>query len=178
MTALAYNDSFEISIYVACLSSYNAGRLHGVWIDATLDEDIIQEQVEEMLQDSPEEDAEEWAIHDYDGFGSLELSEYESFETVSAWANLIEEYGEPICLLSKDLNDDCPERVKDAWEDGYIGTFKNAYEYGEHLLNESGDLYNVCDSITRYFDFEEYGQDDLDDCIHFEYNDYLYVFNI
>lgn len=49
-------------IYVACLAAYNSGCLHGRWIDATTPEEIW-EQVRAMLADSPEPDAEEWAIH-------------------------------------------------------------------------------------------------------------------
>ncbi len=37
--------SAEIRIYVADLAAYNSGHLHGVWIDATLDTDYIQDQV-------------------------------------------------------------------------------------------------------------------------------------
>src|SRR5690606_8241996 len=42
-------------IYVADLAAYNAGTLHGVWIDVdgTTDVDEIQEQIAEMLRDSP-----------------------------------------------------------------------------------------------------------------------------
>ncbi len=58
----------EIRIYVACLAAYNNGKLHGAWIDATQDIDDIQEQVSQMLDESPEEDAEEYAIHDYEGY--------------------------------------------------------------------------------------------------------------
>ena len=49
-------------IYVACLAAYNSGCLHGRWIEATTP-DEIWEQVRAMLADSPEPDAEEWAIH-------------------------------------------------------------------------------------------------------------------
>jgi len=62
--------SEEIRIYMACLAAYNNGKLHGVWIDATQDLDDIQDQVNEMLEFSPEEGAEAWAIHDYEGYGS------------------------------------------------------------------------------------------------------------
>ena len=48
--------SEEIRIYVACLAAYNNGRLHGVWIDATDDIDDIQDQINEMLESSPEEE--------------------------------------------------------------------------------------------------------------------------
>ena len=67
----------ELRIYVADLAAYNAGILHGVWIDATLELDVIQEQVNTMLTASPEEGAEEYAIHDYEGFDGYNLSEYE-----------------------------------------------------------------------------------------------------
>ena len=61
-------------IYVACLAAYNNGCLHGRWIEATTP-DEIWEQVRAMLADSPEPDAEEWAIHDHDGFEGAPLSD-------------------------------------------------------------------------------------------------------
>jgi len=79
-------------IYVACLAAYNSSCLHGRWIDATTP-DEIWEQVRAMLADSPEPDAEEWAIHDYEGFEGANLFEYASFETVCELADFIEEHG-------------------------------------------------------------------------------------
>ncbi|MCH2458263.1 MAG: antirestriction protein ArdA, partial [Henriciella sp.] len=73
-------------IYVACLAAYNSGCLHGRWIDATTP-DEIWEQVRAMLAASPEPDAEEWAIHDYEGFEGASLSEYAAFETVCELAD-------------------------------------------------------------------------------------------
>ena len=46
-------------IYVACLASYNAGKLYGRWIDANQDADDIQSEVDAMLAASPAPDAEE-----------------------------------------------------------------------------------------------------------------------
>ena len=80
-------------IYVACLAAYNNGRLHGRWIDADQSVDEIWSEVQAMLAASPEPGAEEWAIHDYEGFGALRLSEWESFERVSAIAAGIEQHG-------------------------------------------------------------------------------------
>ena len=59
-------------IYVACLASYNSGILYGAWIDADQEPDAIMEEVSAMLKASPEEGAEEWAIHDYDNFEGIE----------------------------------------------------------------------------------------------------------
>lgn len=52
----------EIRIYVADLAAYNNGKLHGVWINACDDLDDIQDQINKMLSESPEEFAEELRI--------------------------------------------------------------------------------------------------------------------
>lgn len=56
--------SEEIRIYVADLAACHNGKLHGVWIDATQELDDIRDQINVMLAESPEEFAEEYAIHD------------------------------------------------------------------------------------------------------------------
>jgi antirestriction protein len=66
--------SDEIRIYVADLTAYNNGKLHGVWINARGDINDIWEQIKAMLATSPEGFAEEYAIHDYEGFGAYALS--------------------------------------------------------------------------------------------------------
>ena len=79
-------------IYVACLAAYNGGRLHGQWIDAT-EPDEVREEVRTMLADSPEPDAEEWAIHDHEGFEGCRISEWASFDSVCALADFVEQHG-------------------------------------------------------------------------------------
>ncbi|MBN9123640.1 MAG: antirestriction protein ArdA [Nitrosospira sp.] len=73
--------SDEIRIYVADLAACNNGRLHSIWINACDDINNIREQIKAMLTASPEGFAEEYAIHDYEGFGSYALSEYAGIET-------------------------------------------------------------------------------------------------
>ncbi|MCP5244917.1 MAG: antirestriction protein ArdA [Burkholderiales bacterium] len=87
--------STDIRIYVADLAAYNNGKLHGVWINATDDLDDIQKQVIQMLAESPEGFAEEYAIHDYEGFEGYALSEYEGLETAQKIACFIEERSGP-----------------------------------------------------------------------------------
>lgn len=84
----------EIRIYVADLAAYNNGKLHGVWIEACSDMDDIWKAVSKMLKSSPEPMAEEYAIHDYEGFGSVRISEYEGLESAREKALFIEEHGE------------------------------------------------------------------------------------
>ena len=68
------NETLKPKIYVACLASYNNGILHGNWIDADIGEDEINEEIQKVLKTSPIEDAEEFAVHDYDDFWEAELS--------------------------------------------------------------------------------------------------------
>lgn len=66
----------NVSVYVADLAAYNNGKLHGVWIELEpgMTADEIMEQVQEMLDDSPEDDAEEWAIHAEEGLNFGEFA--------------------------------------------------------------------------------------------------------
>jgi len=62
-------------IYVASLADYNAGRLHGRWIDADQPIQVIREEIAAMLAESKEHfGAEERAIHDHENVGGLSLS--------------------------------------------------------------------------------------------------------
>ncbi|MEU1176582.1 antirestriction protein ArdA [Streptomyces sp. NPDC005820] len=108
-------------IYVASLTDYNHGELHGEWIDADQDPDAIQDDVNAMLATSPTAKryggkAEEWAIHDYDDFGGIELGEWESFERVSALASLLRD--KPAALVAHFMGDghdleDIPDLISD-----------------------------------------------------------------
>lgn len=63
-------------IYVACLAAYNAGQLHGEWIYADREAHEILVDIKSMLERSPQSCAEEWAVHDYEGFSSISLGEW------------------------------------------------------------------------------------------------------
>jgi hypothetical protein len=54
-----------LRIYVASLSDYNDGVLHGAWINADQEADELHGDVGAMLRESIQPWAEEWAIHDY-----------------------------------------------------------------------------------------------------------------
>ena len=153
-------------IYVACLAAYNNGRLHGEWMDADQSPDELHEAVRQMLTTSPEPGAEEWAIHDYEGFGALRLSEWESFERVSAIATGIAEHGEAFAAwMSYDSERDPADN--EAFEDAYRGEWDSLHDYAENYADDIG-LYDMAeraaspyvvvdiDMLTRDLDIELY----------------------
>ena len=78
-------------IYVASLTDYNSGRLEGQWIDFDDYNDgyEIMNAIKDMLEELNEkykddENREEWAIHDYEGFPSSMYSEYMGEEDFQA----------------------------------------------------------------------------------------------
>lgn len=64
----ATNRDHHPEIWVGSLSDYNNGRLHGAWLDATLDPSELRDAIQFMLRGSYVPGAEEWAIMDYDDF--------------------------------------------------------------------------------------------------------------
>ncbi len=144
-----------IRIYVACLAAYNNGRLHGRWIDATQGETHIQNQVTAMLESSPEPEAEEWAIHDYEGFEGAPISEWESFESVANLAEFIEEHGALGGKLLEHFGGDL-EDAKTAF-DNYYGEFENLEDYARSLTEDCGT--EIPANLENYIDYAAMGRD-------------------
>jgi len=140
-------------IYVADLAAYNAGRLHGVWIEATDELEEINKQVQAMLAGSPEDHAEEYAIHDYEGFGGLSLSEFEGLERVHELALFIDENELGAALLSHfdgDLDEAC------AALENYAGTHESAADFAQELTEE---CQQVPENLAHYIDYEAMARD-------------------
>jgi antirestriction protein len=129
--------STEPRIYVACLAAYNNGLLHGGWIDADQSADELLEAVARMLASSPQPGAEEWAIHDYEGFGSLRLSEYEPLERVATIAAGIARHGDAFSAwLSYDESQDATDMQ--SFEDAYRGEWDSLRAYAEDYAESTG----------------------------------------
>lgn len=187
----------ERRIYVACLASYNAGTLHGVWIDVDgKDADDIQGEVAAMLRESPNPNvtvecpdcegkgygshiasclsperrvcsgcagtgkvpsAEEWAIHDHEGFYGL-VKEYTPFERVAELAELLDEHGEAFAVYAEHVGDDS-FADSDGFQDAYAGEHDTLAAWAEEFMDETGGLDEVPENLRAYFDFEAYARD-------------------
>jgi len=162
----------QVRIYVACLASYNNGTLHGTWIDATQGVDGIWRDVSQMLLRSPEENAEEWAIHDYEGFECVHLSEYASFETVAEYAEFISEHGAlgaKLIVYYSDLDD-----AREAMSDHYMGEYDSLKDYAEQLTE---DTTQIPDHLRYYIDYEAMARDlKINDVLAIEDGQSVHVF--
>lgn len=149
-------------IYVASLTDYNAGRLHGCWIDANQPADAIQEEIAQMLTESKEPIAEEWAIHDYEYFGDLELSEYAGIDQVAKAAYQIVEHG-PVfaALLNYVGGTSCMEEALRYMEEAYCGEYDSLIEYAEQFIDDcyADSLKNLPEFIRFYIDYEGIASD-------------------
>ena len=144
----------EPRIYVADLAAYNNGKLHGVWIDATLAFDDIWEAVSDMLANSPEGFAEEYAIHDFEGFGSYRVSEYESLESVHAVACFIEEHGALGAELLAYFGD--MDEAEKALEESYAGCYQSVADFAQELTEDS---VQIPEHLARYIDYSAMAYD-------------------
>ena len=144
----------EPRIYVADLAAYNNGKLHGVWIDAALELDDIQEAVAKMLKASPEGFAEEYAIHEYEGFGSYRVSEYEGLESVHEVACFIEEHEELGAELLAHFSS--IDEARTAIDENYVGCYESVADFAEELTEDS---VQIPESLVFYIDYERMGRD-------------------
>lgn len=174
----ALDDSTRI--YVASLSDYNAGRLHGAWINANQDAEDLHAAIQHMLERSREPIAEEWAIHDYEGFGPLHLSEYESIDHISQIAQGIAEHGIAFAHWAEHLESNEWQHL-DRFEDSFIGHWSSRAEFAESFLEDTGvDVDSLVDEhLQSYvtFDIDAYARDLSYDFHIAEDKDGVYVFD-
>ncbi len=149
-------------IYVASLADYNAGRLHGAWLDAARSAGELQDDIDQLLAASPVPGAEEWAIHDADEFGGLQIAESTDLATVSRLANGVARYGAAFAVYAEVVG---PEAVDQAsFEQAYRGTWDSTTAYAEQLLDDVGAeayLRDVPDWLRPYvqIDSEAFARD-------------------
>lgn len=125
-------------IYVACLAAYNAGLLHGMWIDCTQDADDIREDIEWMLSWSPcrdRESCEEYAIHDYQNWYDIHIDEYDDIEKLAELAQLLSEHGEAYAAY---YSYDSTSASLEDFQERYYGEYENEEDFVYAQLEEQG----------------------------------------
>ena len=123
-----------MEVYIACLESYNNGILYGKWVDITKPLKEIYNDIRQMLKAGPFPNCEEWAMHDYDGFGDIKFGEHTSLETVKKIALFIEGHGIVAEKLLSEFNMDV-DSAKSAMEDCYCQWSSKIEPHGRAKLN-------------------------------------------
>lgn len=185
-------------VWIACLASYNAGRLVGEWADATdIDEmyaarDRVAVQAVKEAKEAKEYpvyfgEPEEFAIHDYDNFGSLAstLGEYPSWEKVAKIGAMIEEHGAPMLAWLETL-DEVDDVEEGDFEQHFRGEWDSEEAYAMETVCEIGfsdvpaqvwtssyasddERINVFDELSSYLDWESIARE------MFQHGNYTYV---
>ncbi|MBK9584588.1 MAG: antirestriction protein ArdA [Alphaproteobacteria bacterium] len=148
------DETASIKIYVACLASYNNGILYGRWIDATQGEDHLWDGIKAMLAESPIPGAEEFALHDHEGFEGVPIAEYESIQSVAELAAFIEEYGPIAAKLMEHCGD--LEEAKESMREHYAGVYSSVADFAQELTDETT---KIPDTLQYYIDWERMARD-------------------
>lgn len=149
------DDTPRPRIYVACLAAYNDGILHGAWIDADQDAWAIYDGIAAMLKASPVAAAEEWAIHDHEGFEGVALSEYEGIDRVAEIAAFITRHGKVGADLIAYYGGDVAE-AREAAENRYLGSYASLADYVQDLTEECT---TIPDALRCYIDWQAMARD-------------------
>ena len=129
-------------VYVASLSDFNNGLLHGRWLSADVEQDELEMGVKSMLASSPSPGAEEFGIFDYEGFGPLRIDEYTPLGSLSAIACGIAEHG--VAYAHWVASGGSSERTDLlGFEDAYLGHWENLTSYAENFLDDLGAFQQI-----------------------------------
>jgi antirestriction protein len=154
----------QIKIYVGTYGKYNSGSIEGAWIDVTeLDKDEFYSKCKELHKDEedPEFMFQDWEtidlLKDFISEGGTDKEFWELKEQIKDLSN------EQIEALTAYQNLFGTIDVQD-FEDRYYGHFEGFFGdinsvFGQHMLEEMGELENVPQHLRYYIDEEAYGRD-------------------
>lgn len=148
-------DNLAPRIYVACLAAYNSGVLHGVWIDVADDAAAVRREVNAMLTASPISHAEEFAIHDHEGFGGVEIGEDVGIDRVVEIARFLRARGAVGAAVLVHFGGDL-DAAGEALDDGYRGVFSSLADSYQELTEETVE---IPQGLRGYIDYEAMARD-------------------
>ncbi len=149
-------------VYIACLSSYNNGDLHGDWINLDGSEEISR-RISLILDSSQTPEAEEYAIHDHEYCGSI--YEYSGIDELKQIAKAYQaaqsegiEWADLVAYCEYQSEDLSPEAVT-SYQERFAGSACSLQEWCESFLEESSQFDECSDTLRRYFNIEAYARD-------------------
>ena len=119
------------------------------------DSDEVRDNIQTMLATSPIKNAEEYAIHDYEGFGDKSLSEWEDIDTVINLAEFMAKYGALGGVL---LGEYSVEEAETLMEDHYHGAYNSEVDFAEAIFDDCHSN-AIPDNLLCYFDYDAFARD-------------------
>ena len=164
-----------MKIYVASLSDYNSGIMHGAWFDLSdyNDEEELYAAIKsQVLETSPTahaegmDAAEEYAILDYDDTHPSGLGEYENLDFLMEIQDCLND-----CYNYEEELDFCEWLSEihglrsgydfdySSFEDAYCGKYDSEEDYAYQYIEETGMLDSLPEWAQRYFDYKSFARD-------------------
>lgn len=144
-------------VFIESLGAYNEGRSVGEWVDVTGDPQDLWDAIERILEKGGNPGG-DWAIHDYEGFGKLNLGENPDIEAISKYAELLEEHGDAfLAFLSLDAGYSDVEDIEENFQERYAGEWKSPTDWAENFLEDTGGP--TPEQAEMYLDWEMLARD-------------------
>ena len=107
-----------------------------------------------MLAASPIPDAEEWAIHDYEGYEGARLEEYSGIEKAHALALFIVEHGRLGAKLLEHFGGDLDEA--ESTFENYAGEHRSLADFAREITEETTEIPK---RLVNYIDYDAIARD-------------------
>lgn len=145
-------------IYIACLSAYNNGKLHGNWVTVDGDVDDLEAAIAEVIKTSPEPDAEEWAIHASENWEGIQIGEYESLDRLVELAESLAEHGKAFALYYEYFGNDT---TAEDFKEHYLGIYESEEDFVYEMWEQDGRLKELekLGISESYIDWEAIARD-------------------
>lgn len=149
-----------LKINVTNLKKYNEGALVGEWVS------LPHEGLEEILDKISNNGKDELFISDYEtDINGLKVAEYEDILQLNEIAEEIEEMREDELIAFQAYLEQYANNIEQALDEVRQGNYTIYYDCDDmsdvayQVVNESGLLDGVPETIKGYFDYEAYGRD-------------------
>ncbi|MCS3434321.1 antirestriction protein ArdA [Klebsiella sp. BIGb0407] len=150
------NTTTTPAVYVGTYHKYNDGSIFGEWLDLTVFDGRNDFYKACQVLHSDELDA-EFMFQDWEGIPSQFVSESAvNWDFIDAYKRAEEEHSEAAFIAWAEYTGRCDY---DEFEDAYRGEAKNEEEYVLGMIDDSGMLDDVPESLRMYFDYGAYARD-------------------
>jgi len=154
------NNEIELEIYIADLSAYNSGFLHGTWFDVLGGGDLT-ETIEKLKKNSPVVDCEEFLIHDYstninglvEHYG--EASPFHFVKEIEEIMETIEKEKLKAFFVWKFHTSGSIENIHN-FHESYSGVWESFSEFSENCADEMMACIDGNEIMKSYFNYEKY----------------------